>query len=146
MILNFGFTSRAEHYRRLFVARVTRRMSRVEQELNTLPEHLSSSPVFSVVRVPRSFFFCITSCRSLFVLLSVLLLTIILSVLLWFTAFEYHVDNFKHFLFFKKYEYRLYVNLFNSTNIWRYIYCKITTVKIYIIVKYKLHMKCTDVF
>ena len=37
-----------------FVTRLTRRVSLVEQELFTLPEHLSSTPVFSGVRVTRS--------------------------------------------------------------------------------------------
>jgi hypothetical protein len=37
-----------------FVTRLTRRVSLVEQELPTLPEHLSSPPVLSGVRVPRS--------------------------------------------------------------------------------------------
>ena len=37
-----------------FVTRLTRRMPLVEQELLTLPEHLSSLPVFSGVRVTRS--------------------------------------------------------------------------------------------
>jgi hypothetical protein len=37
-----------------FVTRLTRRMPLVEQELLTLPEHLSSPPVFSGVRVTRS--------------------------------------------------------------------------------------------
>ena len=52
-----------------FVARVTRQVPLVEQELLTPPEHLSSSPVFSGVRVTwslvlyvcfvdRCFFFC----------------------------------------------------------------------------------------
>ena len=47
-----------------FVTRWTRRMSLVEQELLTLPEHLCSPPVFSGVRVTRSLFLY---CRSLFV-------------------------------------------------------------------------------
>ena len=34
--------------------RLTRRVPLVEQELFTLPEHLSSAPVFSGVRVTRS--------------------------------------------------------------------------------------------
>jgi hypothetical protein len=46
------------------VTRLTRRVSLVEQELLTLPGHLSSPPVFSWVRVIRS-----SVCRSLFVLL-----------------------------------------------------------------------------
>jgi hypothetical protein len=37
-----------------FVARITRRVTLVEQELLTFPEHLSSPPVFSGVRVTRS--------------------------------------------------------------------------------------------
>ena len=37
-----------------FVTRLTRRVPLVEQELLTLPEHLSSSPIFSGVRVTRS--------------------------------------------------------------------------------------------
>jgi hypothetical protein len=37
-----------------FVTRLTRRVSLVEQELPTLPQHLSSPPVFSGVRVTRS--------------------------------------------------------------------------------------------
>jgi hypothetical protein len=37
-----------------FVTRLTQRVLLVEQELLTLPEHLSSHPVFSGVRVTRS--------------------------------------------------------------------------------------------
>ena len=44
-------------------------MSLVEQELPSLPEHMSSPPVFSVVHVTRSLVFCVMFCRSLFVLL-----------------------------------------------------------------------------
>jgi hypothetical protein len=40
-----------------FVTRLTRRVSLVEQELLTRPEHLSSTPVFSGVRVNRSLIF-----------------------------------------------------------------------------------------
>jgi hypothetical protein len=39
------------------VTRLTRRVPLVEQELHTLPEHLSSPPVFSGVRVTRSLVF-----------------------------------------------------------------------------------------
>jgi len=42
-------------------------LSNVEQELPTLPSHLSSPPVFSGVRVTRSLVLCVS--RSLFVLL-----------------------------------------------------------------------------
>ena len=41
-----------------FVTRLKRRVPPVEQELPTLPEHLSSPPVFSVVCVTRSFVVC----------------------------------------------------------------------------------------
>ena len=45
-----------------FVARVTRRMPLVEQALLTLPEHLNSSPVFSGIRVTRSFVLYVIKC------------------------------------------------------------------------------------
>jgi len=42
-----------------FVTRLTRWVPLVEQELLTLPEHPSSPPVFSVVRVARSLAWCV---------------------------------------------------------------------------------------
>ena len=42
-----------------FVTRLTRRVSLVDQELLTLPEHLSSAPVLSNVRVTRSLVLCV---------------------------------------------------------------------------------------
>ena len=48
-----------------FLTRVTRRISLVEQELATLPEHLRSPPVFSGVRFARSFVFCVLLDRCL---------------------------------------------------------------------------------
>jgi hypothetical protein len=42
----------------------------VEQEQPTLPEHLSSLPVFNEDHVILSFAYCVVSCRSWFVLLS----------------------------------------------------------------------------
>ena len=44
--------------------------SQVEQELLTLPEHLCSLPLQSGVPIPRSSFFSVIFCRSLFVLFS----------------------------------------------------------------------------
>jgi hypothetical protein len=41
-----------------FVTRLTRRVSVVEQELLTLPDHLSSSPVFGGIRVSTEFNQC----------------------------------------------------------------------------------------
>ena len=52
-----------------FVTSLTRRVSLVEQEMHTLPEHLSSPPIFSGVRVARSLVFLVVFYRSLFVLL-----------------------------------------------------------------------------
>ena len=46
---------------------VIRRVSLVEQELPTLPEHMSSLPVFSGVPVSRSLVFCEVFGRSFFV-------------------------------------------------------------------------------
>ena len=46
----------------------------------TPPEHMSSSPVLSGVRVARYLVFYVMFCRSLFVLLSCFLLVIVLSV------------------------------------------------------------------
>ena len=67
-----------------FVTILTRRVSLVEQELLTLPEHLSLSPVFSGVRVTRSLVLrvcfvdrCLSFCTFL--------LAIVLSVLLRYT-------------------------------------------------------------
>ena len=68
-------------------------MSPVKQQLLTLPEHLSSPPVFSGVCVAWSLVFCVVFCRSLFVLF---LLTILLSVLV-FTDSHYHFGIFKLF-------------------------------------------------
>ena len=55
-------TSRSFPHSRLitgFVTRITRRVPLVKQELFTLPEHPSSPPVFSGVRVTRSLVLCV---------------------------------------------------------------------------------------
>ena len=81
------------------LTRVTRRMSLVEQELLTLTEHLNSSPVFSGVRVVRSFVFCvvyIVVCS--FVLF---LLVIVLSVILRFTDSDYPFGILQLFSLFR---------------------------------------------
>ena len=54
-----------------FVTRSARRTSLVEHELFTLPEHLSSPPVISGIRVTRSLLisFIFMFCRSLFIIL-----------------------------------------------------------------------------
>ena len=43
--------------------------SLIEQKLITIPEHPTSSPIFSGVRVSQSLVVCVAFCRSLFVLL-----------------------------------------------------------------------------
>jgi hypothetical protein len=63
----------------------------LEQESFSLPEHMSSLPGFSGVRVARSLVFII----MLFVLF---LLAIVLSVLLRFTDSSYSFDIFRLFL------------------------------------------------
>jgi hypothetical protein len=45
-------------------------VSHVEQEVRTLPDHMSSPPVFSGFCVTRSLVFWVMFCRSLFVLLT----------------------------------------------------------------------------
>ena len=71
-----------------FVTRLTRRVPLVEQELLTLPEHMSSRPVFSAVRVTRSLVLCVCFVdRCCPFVLS--LLAIVFSVLLRFTVSDY---------------------------------------------------------
>ena len=77
---------------------VTRRVPLVEQELLTNTEHLCSPSIFSGVRVPCSLVFCVVFCRSLLVLLSFFHLSIVLSVLFWFTNSDYAFAIFKLFL------------------------------------------------
>jgi hypothetical protein len=52
------------------VTRVIRRVPLVEQKLLTLPDHLSSPPVFNGLRVAPSLGLSVMLCRSLFVHLS----------------------------------------------------------------------------
>ena len=79
-------------------ALVWTKQTMTEQELLTLPEHLSSPPDFSVARVARSLVFCVVFCRSLLGLWSFFLLTIVLSVHLQFSASYYSFGIFKIFL------------------------------------------------
>ena len=79
------------------VTRLTRRVPPVEQELLTLPEHLSPPPVFSGVRVTRSLvlYVCFVDLVFPFVLF---LLAIVLSVLLRYTDSDCPFGIFKLFL------------------------------------------------
>jgi hypothetical protein len=60
----------------------------VEQELLTLPKHLSSPPVFSGVRVTRSLVLCVCFVDRCLAFCT-LFLAIVLSVLLRFTDSDY---------------------------------------------------------
>ena len=82
-----------------FVARVTRRVPHVDQEMPTLPEHLSLSLALSGVRVARSLIFCVILCRSLIFLLSFFLFVIMLSDLLLFMVSDNPIDIFKLFFY-----------------------------------------------
>jgi hypothetical protein len=95
-------------------------MPHVEQELLTLPEHLISTTVFSVVRVAQSVVFCGMFCRSFFVLLA-----IVLSVLLWFTTSDYPFGTFNHFFSELLKEYRIYICIY-------FLYHHIWTLKSYV--------------
>jgi hypothetical protein len=55
------------------VAKIKRNVSRLEQELSILPEHLSSHPVFSGISIAQSSIFCQVLCRSLFLPLFIFL-------------------------------------------------------------------------
>ena len=83
-----------EHIRSL-----SRWLPLVEQELLTLPKHMSSPPVLSGVRVTRSLVFMCMFCRSLFVLLYIL--AVVLSVLLRYTNSDSPFGIFKHFVYYK---------------------------------------------
>jgi len=65
-----------------FVSRVTRRVSLLENELLTIPDHLGLPPVLIGVRGARSMVICVLFCRTFFVLF-------VLSVLLWITDSHY---------------------------------------------------------
>jgi hypothetical protein len=56
-IIHFTIT-----YHRVCNYRVAQRVRLVGQELFTLPEHLSSPPIFGRVRVARSLVFCVMFC------------------------------------------------------------------------------------
>jgi len=76
-----------------FVTIATRRVPLLEQELPTLPVHLSSLPIFSEVRVAQSLVFFALFCRSLFaVFFPLFLLVIALTVLLRFRTSNYLFD------------------------------------------------------
>ena len=75
----------------------------LKKELLTLPDHLSSPPVFSGIRVTRSLAVCVSfedRCLS-FCPFVLFLFAIVLSVLLRYTNYDYPFGIFKLFLFKK---------------------------------------------
>ena len=99
-----------------FVAGVTWQVPIEEQELPTLPEHLSLPPVFSMLHVARSLVSRVAFCRSLFFFCSSSFGCCLLSVI---TASDYPVGIFKMFLYFEfvrmfvKFYKRIRINLNN---------------------------------
>jgi hypothetical protein len=83
-----------------FVSRLTRQVPLVEQELLTLPEHLSSPRVLVGFVLLDLCAICML-CRSLFVLLYFFVLIIALSVLLRYRDPDYPFDIIKLFFSFK---------------------------------------------
>jgi hypothetical protein len=83
-----------------FTTRFTRRVPLVDQELPTIPEHLSSLPVFSGVRVTRSLVLCVcfVDCCLSFCTFVLFLLAIVLSDPLRYTDSDYPFRFFKLFL------------------------------------------------
>ena len=73
--------------------------TKMNDELHTIQKSMSSTRVFCEVRVTQSLIYCVVFCRSLFVSLSVFILTIVLSVLR-FTADDYPCGIFR--LFFNR--------------------------------------------
>ena len=62
-------TAQYVHSKAHVLTRLTRRVPLVEQKLSTLPEHMSSTSVFSGVRVTQSLVLCVVFSKSLFVFL-----------------------------------------------------------------------------
>ena len=90
-----------------------RQVPLVQQELPTLPEHLSSPPVFSGVFVTQSSVFCVMFCRSLFVLLNFFFLPFCcLSFDLWILITPLVSSNPSFFAHFCLWTYLMKVILF----------------------------------
>ena len=95
-----------------FILRVTRWVPLVEQDLLTLPEHLSSPFVIGWVRVARSVAVCVTLSKSLFFV--VFPLAIVSSVFLLLTDSCYLFDISKLFLIMIFIQYTSYIFSFCS--------------------------------
>jgi hypothetical protein len=88
----------------------------VEQELFTLHEHLSSTPVLSGVRVTWHLVFCVMFLRSLFDLFP---LANVFSVL-WITASDYPFNSFNIALYVKMHKINILKmqTSLNTTSVW----------------------------
>ena len=88
-------------YHRGFATRLTRRVSLVEQELPTLPGHMSSPPVFSWIRVTRTLVLCVCFVDRCMSVCPFFRLAIVLFDLLRYTDFDYPFGIFKLFYNFR---------------------------------------------
>ena len=106
-----------------FVTRLTRWVPLVEHELPTLPEHLSSPPVFSGVRVTRSLVLQIVICPF-----ALFLLAIVLSVLRYSDS-DYPFGIFKHFSrqIASQFKLSMQIVIYQSRKKYQYVYIKKTT-------------------
>lgn len=95
----------------------------VEQEHLTLPEHMNSCPVFSRV-LAWSLILCVVFLKKLFVLLSLFLWQLCLSVLLRFTDSDYPLWYLQTFLI---------SNIFNTLS--KFVLCMYYVWNILLIIK-----------
>jgi hypothetical protein len=79
----------------------------VEQELPTLPEHMSSPPAFSGVRVTGSLVLYVCFVDRCLFFCTFFLLIIVLSVFLPYTDYIYPFVIFKLFILYDKLNYNL---------------------------------------
>ena len=79
-----------------FVTRLKRRVSLVEKKLLTLPQHMSSHPVFNRVCISRFSVLYVCFVDRCFSLIVLFLLAIVLSVLLRYTDYDYPLVSFGH--------------------------------------------------
>ena len=116
-----GLTSFMTYHQ--FVTRLTRQVPLVEQELLTLPGHLSLwvscylifislwKIVWSSIILLLPLFMCMF-CRSFFFPFVLFLFAIVLSFLLWYTHSDYPFGIFKLFLFHFSYPSKIKLSFF----------------------------------
>ena len=113
-LIDFSWAYSAVDYRLLnSIIRLTRPVLLVDQELLSLPENLSSPPVFSGVRVTRSLdlYVCfVDRCLSF----CTFFLAIVLSVLLRYTSSDCSFGIFKLFFWRFAYLFKHFIQSYNS--------------------------------